>query len=183
MHNHAPRASVDSVLPEVDALPGAEHEFAVLIGDRQRGGREHGLDVGGHVVRAFNGVGVNGVVFWHEAIEPLFQIVSCGGVGVLLNQEARRCMLDKYCAQPFGGLLGLHMLLERLANHVCDFVQPLIGDLNGFCGDHDSPRCVWVSSASRDHGSSVLSCLGVRRQFQLPVTVAGVFIRAVAGRP
>lgn len=89
MHHKLARPASVAVFPDVDALPSPEGEAAGVDGDGEGGGGEGGLDVGGHVVGAFGGVGVERIAFRHEAIEPRFKVASGRRVGVLLYGQAR----------------------------------------------------------------------------------------------
>ena len=57
-----------AVLPEVHALPCAEQKISVTEGNAELGGGERGLDMGGHVVGPFQGVGVERIIFRHQSI-------------------------------------------------------------------------------------------------------------------
>jgi len=77
-----------AVLPEEDALPGAEAEATVC--ERNHFGRagERHLNVARHVVGTLIGVGEVGVVFRHEAIDKAFEIAPRRRIGVFHNDEA-----------------------------------------------------------------------------------------------
>ncbi len=107
MHHELARPASVAVLPDIDALPGPECEAAGIDGDGESGGGEGGLDVGGHVVGAFGGVGVERIAFRHETIEPRFKISSGRRVGVLLNGQARGGVANHDRAQPGIDVTGI----------------------------------------------------------------------------
>src|SRR6202158_3349849 len=79
-----------AVLPEVDPLPAAQAEGAVEERNRQRGGGERRLDVSGHVVRSFLGVGIERIALRYQPVEPALEVAPCRGIGVLLDHQAPR---------------------------------------------------------------------------------------------
>lgn len=95
LHHHCPRVRGGAVFPQINALPGAEGEVAAHDGDGDAGGGQCGLDVRGHVVGAFAGVGVERVVLGDEAAEPGFEVAFRAGVGVLLDDETGRGVADE----------------------------------------------------------------------------------------
>ena len=81
-------SSVVAVFAEVDSLPDAEIEVAVGDGDGDAHAAEDGLGMGGHIVGAFEGVLVAGLVFGDEAIEDGFHIDAHIGVAVFVDGES-----------------------------------------------------------------------------------------------
>jgi len=43
----------------------------------------------GHIIRSLGRMRVQGVVLWHQTIEPSLEISLRGWIGVLLNRQAR----------------------------------------------------------------------------------------------
>ena len=101
MDHYLPLARMITVFPQVDSLPGSQHEFAVLEGDTQLGGRQRRLDVGGHVVTALQRMGVKRVVFRHQPVQPVFQINPRAVVVIFLDQQAGGGVAYEQCAQAF----------------------------------------------------------------------------------
>ena len=64
-----------AVLPQVDPLPCAKPQPAMHDRYSQRRCCQCRLDMGRHIVRAFQGMGVEGIILGHQAIEPAFNIV------------------------------------------------------------------------------------------------------------
>lgn len=136
MHHKLAGAAPASVFPDVDALPGAEGEAAGVDGDGEGGGGEGGLDVGGHVVGAFGGVGVERIAFRHEAIEPGFEIAPRRWVGVLLNGQARGGVANHDRTQP---LIDMTVSNYRL-DFGSDLKQALAGGSDCECVDWHGKR-------------------------------------------
>jgi len=59
------------MLPEVDPLPGAEHQAALCDWNRKARRRQNRLDVGRHVVGALRSVRVQRIPFGDESIQPV----------------------------------------------------------------------------------------------------------------
>ena len=57
--------------------------------------RERGADVRGHIVGTLGGVPVPGRVFGREPLEELVEIADHVGIGILLDGERRRGVLDE----------------------------------------------------------------------------------------
>lgn len=118
-----------TVLPEEDALPGAEAEATVIEGDDfSRAGERH-LDVAGHVVGTLVGVGEVGVVLRHEAVDEAFKVAAGGGVGVFHDNQAAAGMAAEDRDRTFVEA----RLKERLLNHVGELGRCFAG-----CGHLDT---------------------------------------------
>ena len=74
----------------------------------------------GHVVAAFRIVREVIGVFRHQAVEKLFQIPSCGGVGIFHDYDAATGVLDK---NGDDSVLNA-ALIDRRLNLVGYFVEP-----------------------------------------------------------
>ena len=94
VHHHFPRMRHVPVFPKINALPRAEREVASAKRDTEIHGRKRGADVRRHVVRAFAGVLEERVAIRHEAFEETFEIGAHIRVGILLNQERGRGVLQ-----------------------------------------------------------------------------------------
>jgi len=77
--------------------------------------------VSGHVVRAFQGVFVIGRVLGNGLIEVSFHISAHVGVGVLIDGQRRRSVLDEEVKQAGFDLAYLRQMVERFAR---DQVKP-----------------------------------------------------------
>ena len=82
------------MLPDVNALPGAENEFAARDRDAQVDGSQGSADVRGHVVVAFGRVDEHGVSVGHELIEKGLEIAAHVWIGVFLNEKRRGSVLQ-----------------------------------------------------------------------------------------
>lgn len=116
-------ARMISVLPQVNALPGAQHQLSLLYGDAQLGRRQCRLDMGGHIIGPLQCVRVEGVAFRYQPVEPVLQIDARTVIVILLDQQARRGMLDEQGAQPLVGFTARYGLTHRFG----DAVQALPG--------------------------------------------------------
>ena len=87
------------MLPQVQRLPGTEAEIAVENGERLGGPRDRTAHMGWHVVRALVRVLPREALGRESVCEPL-QITPHGGIRVLLNDQARRRMLNEDDAEP-----------------------------------------------------------------------------------
>ena len=94
------RAAVVAVLAEVDPLPGAEREAPVADRDRHRRADQQRLDVRGHVVGPLGRVLEVGRVLRHRAREPALHVAAHVGIGVLVDRQRRRGVLDEQVRQP-----------------------------------------------------------------------------------
>jgi len=86
------------VLPQKYALPGTECQVAIDDRYCHGSGRQCSLDVCWHVVWTLEGVRVDGVIFRHQAVEPVFKVLPGSWVVVLLYQQARRGVADEQVA-------------------------------------------------------------------------------------
>ncbi len=88
MYNHFAVMASGSVLPDVNALPGAEQQPTIADWDilgRMRQSRPY---VGGHVVGAFGAVNV-GIIFGYKLGEEALHVAQHVWVSVLLNHKTR----------------------------------------------------------------------------------------------
>src|SRR5690348_9420132 len=78
---------IEPVLPQVDALPGAQQHLAAMHRHGQVDAGEDGADMRRHVVGAFRVVFEQRIAVGDHAGEPALQIVAHAGVGVLAKQQ------------------------------------------------------------------------------------------------
>ena len=78
-------------------------------------------------------VRVDRVVLSHQAAKPRLQVATGRGVGVLLDRQARRCVLHEQRAQP---LVNAGLAYDPL-DLVGDQVKPLPGCLDGQMLNHE----------------------------------------------
>ena len=108
------------VLDQVDRLPRAEHELALHDRNLQRGRREHGFDMGRHVVGAL-GVVAPSEVFRGETIERSGQILQHRRIGILLNRQRSRGVTNEQrqlafdCTHLLGELRDLGRQIDKAA--------------------------------------------------------------------
>ncbi len=101
VHHTTPPRSPPPVFPNVDSLPASQRESSLDDGNGERGGRESRPDMRRHVVRPLVSVGEVGVSLGNVKIETSLQVVAGRGVGVFLDGETGRRMLDHHGAEPF----------------------------------------------------------------------------------
>lgn len=97
--NHAPSCRTSrSVLPQVDALPRTQREPTVHERNGQGCRRERRPDVAGHVVWPLEGVRELGIALGHVPTHPSLKVQPRGGIGVFLDDQTRRRMLNHHRA-------------------------------------------------------------------------------------
>ena len=126
------RPSMAAVLPQEDALPGTQSEAPLEDRNGEGRGGQGGLDVRGHVVRPFFGVGVESVAFGNQPIEPVLEVGGGFRSRVLLDGQAGRGMTDEQCCKTFLDTGSR----DRLGDFAGDFEQALSGRLDGEAFDH-----------------------------------------------
>gem|GEM_PF-5691583 len=90
-----------SMLDQVDALPRAQSHAAADHRNREVHARQHGLEVGGHVVRPFVVVGI-ARPFGRDAVEPVQQVAAYFPRRILLNQQGGRGVAAEQGKKPLG---------------------------------------------------------------------------------
>lgn len=120
------------VFPEIDTLPGSQHELPFEYRDRQTGRGKGGFDMCRHVICAFEGMGVMRIVFRHQTIQPGLEIMAGGRVGIFLNQQAGRGMPDKQRTQTFAQAGSFDDLFDL----PCNGMQALSVDIDVNRFDH-----------------------------------------------
>src|SRR5690606_33913868 len=88
------------MLPEVDPLPGAEREATVSHGNVEAYRGERALDVRRHVIGPLVCMPEPRGVLGNELVEELLEILTRGGIGVLLDAEARGRVADENVTEP-----------------------------------------------------------------------------------
>src|SRR5258708_29332750 len=85
---------LQAMFPKVNALPGAEHQPAFLHRYAQIDGRERRANVRRHIVITFAGVLEQRVTIGRETREKPLQITQDFSIGIFLNQERSRVLLE-----------------------------------------------------------------------------------------
>ena len=111
-----PGMGTPAMLKNKYPLPGSQAQRKILYRNRQRAFRQHGLDMSRHVIRAFQGMGIQWIIFRYQPVQPVFQVASGSGVRIFLNQQARRSVLQKQCAQTIPVAAPRHQVLYRVRN-------------------------------------------------------------------
>src|SRR5690606_1375388 len=113
--HYGARAAMVAMLAQVNALPCAETKPAIADGNAQAGPEQAGLQVRGQVVAAFISVPVIRFVFGHRVVEITLEIGPHGGIGVFVDRERRRSVLDEQVQQA-------HLEAPQLGQPGQDFV-------------------------------------------------------------
>lgn len=124
------------MLPKEYALPGPQREFVIHYRYNKTGRRERRFYMRRHIIRPFRDMGVQGIIFRHQSIQPVFQISSCRWVVVFLNQQTRGSMLNKQSAQPLTQTTTLNFFLYGRRN----IMQALLLYLYLNRDEHDFPE-------------------------------------------
>ncbi len=136
MNDQLSFTGVVTMLPEKNTLPDAQHQCAGNIRDRQAGRRQHRLDMRWHIVRTFLGMGIEGIMTWHQTVQPGLHIVAGEDVGVFLNQQTGRGMLDEQCTETILPPRLLRLGSEQIVDHGADLVQTATTGTNTDILDH-----------------------------------------------
>ena len=107
--------AVISELTEINTLPCAEIQPSVGNGNRNRRADYRRLGMGRHVIVALHGMRVVRLAFTYQAVENTFHIHPYIGVGILVDRQRRRSMLDKKIQQP--QLRQLRQPAQNLIRH------------------------------------------------------------------
>ena len=71
----------------------------------------------GHIIRPFCRMGIQGIVFRHQAVEPVYQMAACRGIGILLNDQAGGGVLYEQGAEAFVDTAVTYQLVDLAGNH------------------------------------------------------------------
>jgi hypothetical protein len=140
-------AAVAAEFAEVDPLPGAELKPVVGYGNVDGYPKRGGFYVGRHVVGAFVGVGVAGVVFGDPAADEGFEVGTDGWVGVLVNGEGGRRVVDEQVEHAALGEQRGYLFLYGFGDEVKAFGVGRKRDLD--LGNHTSRACGCTGGQSR----------------------------------
>jgi hypothetical protein len=89
-----------AMLTQVNALPGTQIKSAISNRDGNAATQETIFYVGGHVVIALIVVPIVRGLFRHKLIEMTFEILAHCRVGIFINCQRRRGVLDEKVQQP-----------------------------------------------------------------------------------
>lgn len=108
--------SIVAVFAQVDSLPGSQGQRSGRHGDQQAGSEHGAFDVRGHIVGAFDGVD-KGLVFRDQAIQGRFHIDANIRVGVFVDCQARRGVLQEHLEHPDSNVLEFRDCRNDLAGN------------------------------------------------------------------
>jgi hypothetical protein len=106
------------VFKEKNALPRSELHFSIDHRYGLTGARQCHPDMRWHIVAALGTVREVIGIFWHQAIEKLFQVAARSRIGVFHDQNATTGVLNKhsYCPVSHSGPVDLR--LQIIGNFV-----------------------------------------------------------------
>lgn len=93
-------AAVLAMLTEIDSLPSSEPEPSLPYRQGERAADQDGFDVRGHIVWPLQGVLIVGSAFRNHLMEMAFQISANIRVGILIDRQGGRGMLEKEMEHP-----------------------------------------------------------------------------------
>ena len=89
------------VLPQIDALPRAQREAGAGERNRELDGGQRGANVSRHVIGTFVAMTEEHIAIGHEAGEETLEVAAHVGIGIFLNDEARRGVANEERADRF----------------------------------------------------------------------------------
>jgi hypothetical protein len=109
------------VFKEKNALPRSELHFPIDNRYCLACARQCHPDVRRHIIAALGTVREVIGIFWHQAIEKLFQVAARGRIGVFHDENAATGVLNKHshCPVSHSGAVDLRLQI------IGDFVEPL----------------------------------------------------------
>jgi hypothetical protein len=110
-----------AMLEQKNALPGTELHFPVDKRHSVARARQDHADMRRHVIAAFGAVCEIIGVFGNKAFKKLLQITARGWIGILHNDNAAACVLDKNDHCPVSHLARVDFLLHIIGNFVQSF--------------------------------------------------------------
>lgn len=90
---HTPVMGALAMLKKINPLPGAQAETMFVNGYGQAGKRQHGANVGGRIIRAFQGMPVPGLPFGNQFLHKGFHVHPGSGVIALTDDQGGAGML------------------------------------------------------------------------------------------
>jgi hypothetical protein len=124
---HLPEVAAAAVLGEVNPLPGAQAELAVIDGHGQADGGDHRAHMRRGIVGAFDCVHVPILTLGCDMAQVAFQISPGGGVITFVDHQGGAGVRDKQESHPRAHLPPVNLLL----NLAGEIVQALFFGLDG----------------------------------------------------
>jgi len=111
-------AAIVSKFAEIDALPGAQVQSPVSDGEGNFCSYDGTFSMGRHIVLTFHRVQIIGRIFFYDMIENLFHIFSDIGVGIFIDGQCCRGVLDKEMEETY-----LREVTQLLSNFIRDEME------------------------------------------------------------
>src|SRR6266516_2407342 len=89
-----------AMLPEIDALPGAQRELAPADRDGKIDWRQSGANMRRHIVVPFGGMDKQRVAVRHQPGEEFLKIPADVRISIFLDEQRCRSVAHKQCQQP-----------------------------------------------------------------------------------
>ena len=121
MQHDAAAVRARAVFEHVNSLPGAQCEPGIDQRVGQLRLRESSADMRRHVIGALGGVTVPGCVFGNDARKELIEIADHVGVGIFLNDQRRRSVLNKHRKEAGVNALALNPLFDLFGDGIQTF--------------------------------------------------------------
>lgn len=152
-----------AVFPQIDALPSPELQTALADGDGHRRAQQAGLDMGGHIVRAFQAVDIMGGAVRDQLAQMGFQIAAHAGVGVFVEGEGGRGVLDEEMGQADPEPPDFRGLGQQFLGDEVESTGPGFQD-DGFLQPHNR----FDTGCLRFHAEKTTSPPGMQARPRLP---------------
>lgn len=94
MYRDAPGVGMLAMLPNINPLPCPQGKFATVDGDAQVHRRQSGANMSGHIIITLGSVFEDIIAVRNQAFEEAFEVSPDFRVGILLNQQRSRCVLN-----------------------------------------------------------------------------------------
>jgi hypothetical protein len=110
------------VFEQKNALPGSELHFPIDNRYCLACARQYHPDMRWHIIAALGAVREVIGIFWHQAIEKLFQVAARGRIGVFHDENTATGVLNKHGHCPVSHSAAVDLRLQIIG----DFVEALV---------------------------------------------------------
>ncbi len=107
------------MLAQINSLPRTQIEAAGSNGNGQKTAENRCLEMSRHIVRTFRGVAVIRRVLRGKLVEVTFKISAHGGVGIFVEGQAGRGVVEENVSQSNLNLFNIRRVgFDQMSNHV-----------------------------------------------------------------